>query len=984
MMRTLRLIALTSGLVLGLLTTVPAIAEDPAVLEASPEQIEFFEEQVRPLLVKRCYECHGGTRARGGLSLKDAKGWKQGGDSGPAIIPGKLEESLLIEAINYRSYEMPPADEGGQLPEDEIAILTQWVAMGAPDPRDGLESLGGMRREEAESWWAFQPLPEADVAAETDSGAIDQYLRQELELTGLEVGPAADKRTLLRRATYDLTGLPPTHDEVAAFLADDDPDAFVNVVDRLLESPQYGVHWGRHWLDVVRYADTAGENTDRPLPHAWRYRNWVFDAFNRDLPFDRFVRLQLAGDILAAQDAGVRRTEAIIATGYLAIARRFGHDIDKDMYLTYEDVIDNLGKNFLGLSLGCARCHDHKYDPVPAEDYYALYGIFESTKFAFPGCEPQGQPRDMVPLIEPAQAEALTAEYQRELAELEARAQFAASETQRLGQLASESVQLLAEASVAEGQSASIRSGPEGTFDHVDLHQGEVIQLAILPNGNYGADTTRIELQITLQDDVASRSWSPEDLIDRFTHAGPVIEQDGASWCLLDVTEGPCFLRDKKLSVADNPALSGWANGELPSSVVNASEEPLEVWTTLPPRAFFVHPGQDRNVAVAWVCPQDGTYRVQGKVTDAHPASGLDGVSFRLEHVASAEFGTGLLALGDIQSCDSHSPPEPPAIPVAYAVVDATPHNTYLQQRGDPEQLGEEIPRRWLSVFGGEEVPADAGSGRGQLADWVAMHPLSARVMVNRIWAWHFGRGIVASCNDFGARGEAPTHPELLEWLTTRFVASGYSVKSMHRLIMGSAAYQRASAAPQSADPGNRLLAHFSRRRLSAEAIRDSLLAASGQLDLAAAEAHPFPATETWNFTQHTPFTAVYETNKRSAYLMVQRQRRHPFLSLFDGADPNSSTPTRETTTVPTQALYFINDPFFHEQAASLAGSIMKLEDKDSRTTFAYQRTFQRDPTEVERAQVESFLASYPGNSEDQWSAFARVLLASNEFLYVD
>lgn len=351
----------------------------------------FFESKVRPLLVKHCYECHSDTKTMGGLSLDTRTGWQTGGDSGPAIVPGNPGESLLIEAVNYASLEMPPPDKAEKLSPYEIAVLTKWVAMGAHDPRVAAPKLGGMKVEDAQNWWAFQPLPKAE--AQPSAAKIDAFIHRGLAAHDVEPETMADKRTLIRRATYDLTGLPPTPAEVQAFIADPAPDAFAIVVERLLASPQYGVQWGRHWLDVVRYADTAGENTDRPLPHAWRYRNWVFAAFNRDMRYDDFVRWQLAGDIVCADGDQTQRGEGIIATGYLAIARRFGHDIDKDIHLMYEDVIDNLGKNFLGLTTGCARCHDHKYDPVTAQDYYALSGIFSSTRFAFPGCPSSAESR---------------------------------------------------------------------------------------------------------------------------------------------------------------------------------------------------------------------------------------------------------------------------------------------------------------------------------------------------------------------------------------------------------------------------------------------------------------------------------------------------------------------------------------------------------------------------------------------------------------
>jgi len=970
---------------LSIVHSVAAVLLLSSVLEAghdelSPADAEFFEAQVRPLLVERCFKCHSGTKAKGGLSLETAEAWRTGGDSGPAIVPGKPEESLFWQAINYRDLEMPPADEGGRLSDREIAVLTEWIERGAPDRRVGDTQLGGMSRDEAASWWAFQPLPE--IAGPPVPATIDQFLQKKLVEQGLTTARPADRRTLIRRATYDLTGLPPTPEDVAAFLADDSPDAFAMVIDRLLDSPQYGPHWGRHWLDVVRYADTAGENTDRPLPHAWRFRNWVLDAFARDLPYDEFVRQQLCGDLTPLGEDSDAWADGIIATGYLAIARRFGHDIDKDIHLMHEDVIDNLGKTFLGLTLSCTRCHDHKYDPFTSEDYYALYGIFSSTRFSFPGCEPKGQPRDLIPLLEQTEVDALQANYARRMAEYEQQTQAGAQKTARLKELADGSVRVLAESNVAEGQQVSLHEGRNGALDAIPMRAGEVLQLGVLPNGSHGADTTRVEWEISRSD---GARWDVRNVMPKLTDAGPLVRDGDATWCFLDATDGPVYLHEKKTDISGQPSLSAWAIGDTPSVLANTSEEPVSVWTTLPGRSFFVHPGVNRTVAVAWICPADGEYAVRGSVADAHPAGG-DGVAFRFEHFASPELGPGLIGLGELTTAEKSEPPQPPSIPVAYAVTEGEPANAHVQERGDPEQSGDEIPRRWLQAFGGTPLVHPEQSGRRELADWITGHPLFARVMANRIWQWHFGRGLVATPNDFGSRGEPPTHPELLDWLAAQFRAGGYRIKPMHRLIMLSATYQRGSscdAALAERDPENHFLARFPRRRLSAEEIRDSLLAAGGRLDPTMGDAHPFPPQSGWTYTQHNPFNAVYDTNRRSVYLMVQRQRRHPYLALFDGADPNSSTPARQETTVPTQALFFLNDPFFHEQAAALAQRILQY-DEAARIEAAFKILFQRAPSGSEVELAQSFLADYPGELHEKWAAYSRIMLASNEFLYVD
>jgi hypothetical protein len=507
------------------------------------------------------------------------------------------------------------------------------------------------------------------------------------------------------------------------------------------------------------------------------------------------------------------------------------------------------------------------------------------------------------------------------------------------------------------------------------------VLLTVSPNENHGADSTLVEW--TLRElEGPRRSWSVVDLVTDLLKGNPWSAEHDAVWSFLELTPAPVFLQERRDSTGDRRELKSWSLGSEPSVLVNSGTTPVEVWTTYPARSFFVHPGPRRPVAVAWTSPLDGEVLIAGRVADAHPA-GLDGVAFALTHLAAPELGQALADLGS-SSAGLPDAGAPPVIPAAYAVVDREAKNARFQERGDPEKLGPEVPRRWLAVFGGTEVPPDSGSGRHELGDWIARHPLAARVLVNRIWEWHFGRGLVRSSNDFGARGEPPTHPELLDFLASRFVQGGYRVKALHRLILHTAAYQRASAAPAPADPENRWLSHYSRRRLTAEELRDSLLSAAGQLDLSPGASHPFPDEKTWTFSQHAPFSAVYETNGRSAYLMVQRQRRHPYLALFDGADPNASTPTRQSTTVPTQALYFINDPFFHAQAAQLASTLLMAPHDEARMRQAYRTLFQREPSQAERDRVRRFLETYPGDPAEQWSALSRVLLASNEFLFVE
>ena len=941
---------------------------------------EYFEKKVRPLLVAKCYQCHSGTKTSGGLSLETKAGWMKGGESGPAVFPGDLDNSLLIDAINYRGLEMPPRDKGGQLKPEEIEILSTWVSQGAIDPRIASQQLGGMSKQDAKTWWSYQPVKA--VAKVESAEQIDHFIDQTLESESLRPAPLATRRELIRRATYDLTGLPPTHSEVLNFQNDHSDGAFLKVINRLLDSHEYGEHWGRHWLDVIRYADTAGENSDRPLPHAWRFRNWVIDSINQDMPFTDFTKQQLAGDLAPLGNSIKQKNDGIIATGYLAVARRYGHNINNDIHLMHEDVIDNLGKAFLGLTVGCARCHDHKYDPITSNDYYALYGIFSSTKFSFPGCEPIPHPSDLVPLTLVGEQHKAYETYLSEKAAYEANIPNNPKTVERLKLLSAQFNTTLATANV--GQSGKQRL--EDHFPDKNTHpikKGEVLQLRINRNENYGADSTGIRLNIQNLK-VPEKKWSTHELVGLIDSKSPLIHSRGARWAFLDPTNGPKFLTTKKLDIGGHASLKGWALGDNPSFFANTGETTVAAWTTLPPKTLFTHPGPNEDCAIAWICPEDGDYTITGHVMDAHAGAG-DGVTFFLELIASEEFGNDLAKLGEANG--NLVAPKPVTLPVAYAVTEGVIANAPIQLRGDPEQEGNPVERRWLEVFGGATLTNPEQSGRSELSDWITSHPLFIRVLANRLWQWHFGKGLVATPNDLGARGAPPTHPELLEFLASQVVANNFKLKPLHRIIMQSKAYQRSSngfGVENPKDPANLLLSHFSSRRLSAEEIRDSLLVVSRQLDKAAGLNHPFLPETSWNYSQHAPFNAVYQTDKRSVYMMVQRQRRHPFLALFDGPDPNASTPVREQTIVPTQALYFLNDEFFHASANLTASNFLANHSNSSPVTELYRFIFQREPSMAEIAITNQFLKTYDGTELAKWQAFCRILLASNEFIYVD
>jgi len=986
---------------------------------------DFFESKIRPVLVERCYSCHSAEseKLKGGLRLDSREGVLKGGDNGPVVVAGDPEKSSLIRAIRFKDDDllMPPKKK---LEPQQVADFEAWVKMGAPDPRTepAKAMKGAVDLSAAKNFWSLQPVKAVPIpnvkSATPESNEIDRFLLAQIEAKGLTPAKPADKRTLIRRATYDLTGLPPTPEEVRAFENDTAPSAFAKVVDRLLASPAYGERWGRHWLDVVRYADTAGETADYPVPLAYRYRNYVIDAFNQDKPYDQFVREQFAGDILAANGPPEKYAERIVATGYLAIARRFGFDSQNYMHLTIEDTLDTLGKSILGLSVGCARCHDHKFDPILMNDYYALYGIFSSTRYAFPGSEEKKRSSDMVAMMPPQEIERLMKPVQAALVPLDAElkkleAEKAAIEKESKDRAAKPGSPLATGTFDNGGrQDFSAGTGAD-TLQTINVKTGDMIQLTVLPKANYGADSTVVELEIE-ELGGAKRTWNlARDVVPDLLDGGkgnPHRDGQGNAgvWFFIDAINGGKLLSKGVNDGLKTKWLSSWQNSEdTPSVFVNANETPLSFITvTLPPRSFAMHPSPKGGVAVAWQSPIDGVVRVSGRVIDAD-ASGGDGIAWEIQQSSgSGKYWLALKqnsdALADARKKRDAAAAVAPVIEKAYAVTEGTPKNAQLQRRGDPKNPGDEVPRHFLTVLGGQTLPADCkGSGRLQLAEWLTSptNPLTARVMANRIWQFHFGRGIVQTANDFGKRGSPPSHPELLDYLATRFVESGWSIKQMHRLIMLSQAYQRTSAddAQNAAiDHDNILLWRYNPRRMDAEEIRDTILVLSGTLDRSPAGPHPFPAEDSWGFTQHNPFTAVYETNKRSVYIMTQRIKRHPYLALFDGPDPNSSTPQRRLTTVPTQALFFLNDPFVFAKAAKFAArAIAAGKDAPARLDFVYQNLFGRSPESIEREEALKFIEAYSAEllkaktapekaEETTWAAYLRVLFSDNEFVHLD
>ena len=1238
------------------------------VVKADESLDAIFENHVRPTLIDSCFSCHGGGKISGGLRVDSLAALLEGGDSGAALVPESPSTSLLIKAIRrHEEVSAMPPDEEKSLSPEQIAAIETWIRLGAQWPEN-------VKKFESKTHWAFEPIETATPPQSDDPAAssIDAFIRAKQRSSGVPHAARTDKVTLIRRATFDLTGLPPTPGEVAAFEQDDSLNAFRTVVDRLLQSPEYGKRWGRHWLDVVRYADTAGETADYPVPLAWRYRNYVIDAFNSDKPYDQFLQEQIAGDVIASHSSSDRYAEQVTATGYLAISRRFGFDSENYHHLTIQDTIDNLGLTVLGLSLGCARCHDHKFDAISTSDYYGLYGIFDSSRYAFPGSEQKQKVRSLAPLLPPTEAISKWSLFDQRVGEL------ATSLEKRQQPVSAALLRSLNDIDGDFEMQAAAAGGSNGVLVPPWLYVGKIaitnsaqspyknlyasgkvgasigedsgdyrIYQALYPHqvkddspdayfnldfrihensGNAGSHRFSVDdsngtpaFVLLLQSDSASiqvgqdthkigpvtgNEWHTVQIhLDRSSRTvsgalstntamqtfGRVAVNSDWSGSLggvvIENTKGessdspgidfdnlairsqaiatptielsiaasqPSFVDETQLTQQLNEliGISGdfefqtdgaapdkpWNAG--PNSVVNVSSlaqstfanlfQPGTLGVRMPNRAqydgfglslpkiwsapateqlfanfdfkiadvstggdgswrFYIGHGPGNSAAVELCFNGKQLFRRSGDARDAvcsltvgvwnqvnlaldltsktytgtivfgnsqesfhgdfatgwdgsvdysfidsyghlggiRPAVDLDNYDIRdVEAVATSEnvdFAErrqqAMLLRQQIESLKTRNSADMQELStllaegpfdLAYGMSEGTPHDVPVQIRGEPSQLGEIVPRGFATAIGGATLPRNtSGSGRLELSQWLTSleNPLTARVMVNRIWQYHFGRGLVKTPNDFGVRGIPPTHPELLDFLAMHFIQNGWSIKTMHRLIMLSETYQQSSAATpiddhsvQKSNHGESdtrdLYTQFERRRLSAEEIRDSILVVSGELDHEPGREHPFPSPISWGYSQHGPFTAVYDHNKRSVYLMTQRLKRHPYLALFDGADPNATTADRLGTTVPTQALFFMNDPFIYTKSDAWAKRLQASHlTPQECVESAYVNAFAREATADEMSAALDFLATYDSElattaehsvNVASLAALLRTLFASNEFVYLD
>jgi hypothetical protein len=1102
---------LATALTWGLIAAGLARAQEPTAVQA-----EFFEKQVRPLLVEQCLKCHGdGPKLKGGLDLTSRAGLLKGGDSGPAVVSGSPEKSLLIKAIGYQldDIRMPPE---GKLEPQAIALLSDWIRMGAPWPQSkaGTDLKKAFTITDAQRrFWAFQPVQSVKLPAvknkEWPRSPVDHFILVGLETKGLTPARPADRRALLRRATFDLTGLPPTPAEVDSFLKDQSPDAFARVVDRLLSSPRYGERWGRHWLDVVRYADSfdaRGLGGKGDISEAWRYRDWVVDAFNKNMPYDQFILNQIAGDLLAVPGGSSEglNPSGIIATGLLAIGNWGGGDADKEKMHTdiVDDQIDVVSRSFLGLTITCARCHDHKFDPFSTQDYYGLAGIFFSSHI-LPSVGPRTAGPDMLRIglltkLEVARLEADKAKVVEleKLVQKEVEAQqrkfvtdqaphvarylLAAWEYQQrpkeqvkltIAQFAEKqklhgtllarllerlenddyrlmtkalrdihgkqgvhayrgdadcpnlvvnstsqpvsiltfklpprsvaihpgptngvvvswkspvsgtvkitgrvvdadpnggdgiawivdlrhagSVRELASGDFGDGGSQSLTYGPFAEkLSAIEVQAGDMLQLLVLPKASHAFDTTVVELKIATSD--GSMTWDlAADVVDDLHQGNPHADRLGHAnvWHFLDMAASK---RGQQGRGTDNTPLDPWRvaaegvrAGKLPLNALHDASQRVQDAVAARPELAWGILGNDRSRDVN-ALPQG--YRVT-----------LTPLIQQLAALKKTTMGAMPFAHGCLEG----------GIPgTAYAGF----HDAKVHIRGSYLRLGEGVPRRFPVLLAGDkQAPISKGSGRLELARWIAGpdHPLTARVLVNRLWQHHFGEGIVRTPSNFGKLGEPPTHPELLDYLARKFIDSGWSIKATHRQIMLSAAYQQSSQPSAEAlrlDPDNRLWSRMNRRRLEAEAIRDNLLAVSGKLDL----------------TSGGPATRDFASPRRSLYQMTIRSDRSGFGPLFDMPDSTAPVEKRFNSTVAPQALFLLNDPFVLDQTQTLAKRVRSLAQEDRpRIEGAYLLLFGRPPSQQELQVGIEFLAQASG-VERAWEEYCQVLLCTNEFIYVD
>ncbi len=890
-----------------------AVAQ-PAHAATDAAGVEFFERHVRPVLVESCYGCHSPKAEKGikgGLVLDTKDGLLKGGDTGPALIPGDPEKSLLIKAVRYHdeNLQMPP--KGKRLPEAQVEALVAWVKMGAPDPRTGQANLVDPKAL-ASKHWAFQPVREPALPAVKNKKMVqtpvDAFLLSRLEAKGLKLSSRADKRTLLRRATFDLTGLPPTVGELAAFEADTSPDAFAKVVDRLLASPRYGERWARYWLDIARYADTKGYvfEEERRYPYSYTYRDWVIRAFNEDLPYDQFIIQQIAADHLKLGDD----KRPLAALGFLTLGRRFLNN-QADII---DDRIDVVTRGTMGLTVGCARCHDHKSDPIPSKDYYSLYGVFASSH------EPAEQP-----LLGSAST---PPEYPQYLEERKKREQELTEFRE------SKQNEVLAKVRSQVGDYLLAVRDAEAADE--DKKEGLVRERKLQPS-------------LYRHYKRAAKDWSekPHAIFKPWFDFAALPTSNFAARAIAVIET---LKAGGGSNVVNSLIVRRIVEGDSPASLKDIAERYNKLFAEVDTEWRRTLTNQP---ALKTLPEADREALRQVLYGEGMPIAKLDSGDLRafMDTPAQQKLRALKRKVDELDATHAGAPPR------AMALLDnATPTEPVVFKRGNPGNPGDKVPRQFLEVIAGSgRKPFTKGSGRLEMAESIASrdNPLTARVFVNRVWMYHFVSPLVRTPSDFGVKTEPPTHPELLDFLAARFMADGWSMKKLHRLIMLSAAYQQGSDDNVKAakiDPANELYWRMNRRRLDFEAMRDTLLAVSGKLDLTLGG-------------RAVDITAEQSVPRRTVYGFVERQNLPGLFRTFDFASPDATSPQRFSTTVPQQALFLMNSPFVVEQAkaALKRPELTSLKTDEAKVQKLYEIAFQRSPEADELKLAKEFLRAQEG-----------------------
>ena len=883
--------------ILFLASIAPKAADNP-----SPADFEFFEKEIRPLLINRCYECHGEQKQKGGLRLDSRAATLRGGDSGPALVPGEPEQSALIKAISYSDpdFQMPPKNP---LPSREVQLLTEWVKRGAPDPRDE-KSINAVAPEIKTDHWAYQPIVPIAPPASTSKwprSDIDRFIFAKLEAQKLTPAADAEKETLVRRLYFDLIGLPPSPSQIDSFVKDESPTAIEKLVDELLASERFGERWARHWLDIARFAESV---TLRGLvfSNAWRYRDYVIEAYNRDLPFDRFIQEQIAGDLLPTNSLADAHRK-LAATTYLVLGNFNYEEQDKDQLRMdiVDEQLDTIGKGILGQTLGCARCHDHKFDPIPTTDYYAMAGILRNVKSA----EHANVSTWLdLPLPLPADQESEQQEHERKIAEL----------------------------------NRAIRKQTELI---TSLSPAKIISLQSLPG--------------VVIDDAQAKlvgDWQPSTHNKPFLGAGYVHDRNHGKG-----SKTITFLPELKTS-GKYEVRFAYTAGEsratnVPITILHAAGE-----TTIlvnerrqpPIDKHFVSLGQfefeqgNQGYVIVSTSNTDGHV-----IADAVQFIPIDGLEKNAPNhsttptVELAKLNKDLEQLRrDLKNLTDSGPKRPMVMSIK---EETTIEDTHVHIRGNVHNLGAKVPRGFLTVATREEAPVlpSAQSGRRELAAWITNpgNPLTARVYVNRVLSWLLGTGIVRTPDNFGTTGEPPTHPELLDFLAHQFLTNGWSTKKLVREIVLSRTYQMSThnASAMETDSENRFYARANRRRLDAESLRDTILAISGRLDLTMGGA---------SFKEGTTADFNYpdESQRRSVYVPAFRNALPQIFELFDFADTSVVSGQRHASIIAPQALYFLNHPFIQENARSAANK--NSGSMPERIKRAYHEVLGRAPTTSE------------------------------------